>query len=158
MKAELIISVWPECSAFAAQDLQRALQLVSDAAEQAEIQLELGVVLRRQRDYRQSVRACRTALDADRANPQVRMLLGRCMYALRTHGDRTTFEFRITSTGQLGAGVAPHAQAGSRLAIVSEMTTADSSRVQAWHNLGLGLLSLGDLDDSAGAFHESLRK
>ena len=55
----------------AVQDLTRALQLVSDGAEQAEIQLELGVVLRRQRDYRRSVRACRAALDADGSNAQV---------------------------------------------------------------------------------------
>ena len=54
------------------QDLNRALQLMSEPSERAEIQLELSVVLRRQRDYRRSVRACRAALEHDRANAQVR--------------------------------------------------------------------------------------
>ena len=53
------------------QDLGRALELVGDTAERAEIHLELGVVLRRQRDYRRSVRACRAAVDFNRANAQV---------------------------------------------------------------------------------------
>lgn len=64
------------------QDLGRALELVGDAAERAEIQLELGVVLRRQRDYRRSVRACRAAVDFNRANAQVLPAAGSCVATL----------------------------------------------------------------------------
>ena len=51
------------------------------------MQLELGVVLRRQRDYRRSAAACREALALDNANGQVcppsGAARGMCQAALR---------------------------------------------------------------------------
>ena len=54
-----------------AQDLQQALRLADGSPDAAEVHLELGVVYRRQRDYRRSVGACRTASQLDPRSQQV---------------------------------------------------------------------------------------
>ena len=53
------------------QDLQQALKLAAGALDAAEVHLELGVVYRRQRNYRRSVQACRTATQLDPSSQQV---------------------------------------------------------------------------------------
>ena len=66
---------WPAAAAAlrvsVLQDLQQALKLAAGAPDAAEVHLELGVVYRRQRNYRRSVQACRTATQLDPSSQQV---------------------------------------------------------------------------------------